>query len=130
MSAARTGFRAQTPADRPLVDLWRLIRTALTGVDGDKYFAQLKDAEIPPGKQMFTGRVVSRLSPTTVVVNADNPAGDVTLKFNNALTGIDPGTLVYFNGIVESYVKEPFMLMLRTDDFVVPVNVSPPRTPR
>lgn len=41
MSAARTGIRAQTPADWPLTDLWRLIRTALTGVDGDKYFNQI-----------------------------------------------------------------------------------------
>jgi len=76
---------------------------------------------------MFAGRVVSRLSPTTLVVNVGNPAGDATLKFANAVKGIDAGTLVYFNGIVDSCVKEPFMLTLRADDFVMPADVSPPR---
>lgn len=128
MSAAPTGMLAQTPAERPLIDLWRIIRTALTGDAGDKYFKQIKDAETPPGKQMFAGKVVSQPSPTTLVVNVDDPAGDATLNFANALRGIESGTRVSFNGTVESFVREPYKLILRADDFTMAGDPSfPPR---
>jgi hypothetical protein len=107
------GF-AQAPTPDP-GDLWRRIRSALMTPEGDKYFQQIKDAAIPP-ESMFAGRVVSQPSPKTLVVNVDNPAGDATLKLDNTLKSVDPGTLVYFNGAVDSYVKEPYMLTLWGDE--------------
>jgi hypothetical protein len=136
MGALRTGIRAQAPTDRP-IDLWRMIRAVLTTEKADTYFKQIKDAEIPPmwsanGSPFgqFAGKVVSQPSPKILIVNVDNPGGDATLKLDNALKGVDPGTLVYFTGIVDSWVKEPYMLTLRADDFVLPANASPPRPPR
>jgi hypothetical protein len=103
------GF-AQAPSSAPDPgDLWRKIRSALIAPDGDKFFQQIKDAVTPT---MFPGQVVSQPSPKTLIVNVDNPAGDATLKFENPLKSIDPGTLVYFNGVVDSYVKVPYMLTL------------------
>ena len=65
---------------------------------------------------MFPGKVVSQPSPKTLVVSVDSPAGDATLKLDNELKSVDPGTLVYFNGAVDSYVKEPYMLTLWGDE--------------
>jgi hypothetical protein len=107
------GF-AQAPRSAPdPVDLWRKIRSALMAPEGDKFFQQIKDG-VPPN--MFAGKVVSQPSPKTLIVNVDNPAGDATLKLDSPLKSIDPGTLVYFNGAVDSYVKEPYMLTLRGDE--------------
>jgi hypothetical protein len=103
------GF-AQAPTPDP-VDIWRKIRSALITPEGDKYFRQIKDAVIPPDS-MFAGKVVSRPSPKTLVVNVENPAGDAILKLETPLKSIDPGTRVYFNGAVDSYVKEPYILTL------------------
>jgi hypothetical protein len=108
------GF-AQAPMPDP-GDLWRKIRSALMAPDGDKWFQQIKDAAIPDTvgqpERMFAGKVVSQPSPKTLVVNVDNPAGDATLKLQNLLESVKPGTLVYFNGVVDSYMKEPYMLTL------------------
>ena len=107
------GF-AQAPTPDP-GDLWRKIRSAMMSPDGDKWFQQIKDSVIPP-ESMFAGKVVSQPSPKTLVVNVDNPAGDATLKLAHTLKSVDPGTLVYFNGAIDSYAKEPYMLTLRGDE--------------
>ncbi|MGD1072871.1 MAG: hypothetical protein ABSB15_22340 [Bryobacteraceae bacterium] len=117
MSALQTGGWAQARGDSP-IDLWRLIRTTLTAEKGDKYFERIKGSLIPP---VFSSdgtpfgrierKVVSQPSPKTLVVNVDDPAGDATLTFRNA-KNVDPGTVVYFTGVVESCVKEPYMLVL------------------
>lgn len=134
VGALRTGAWAQPPTDHP-INLWRKIRAALTAEGSNTFFKQIKDAVIPPTWEadgspfgQFAGKVVSQPSPKTLVVCVDNPAGDATLKLENALKRVDPGTLVYFGGVVDSYVKEPYMLTLRADDddFVLPTNSSPP----
>ena len=49
-------------------------------------------------------------------MNVDNAAGDATLKFENPLKGtIDPGTEFKFKGVVESFVKDPYMLTFTAD---------------
>ena len=65
-------------------------------------FSRSRDAVIPPESICFAGKVVSQPSPKTLVVNVDNPAGDATLKLAHTLKSVDPGTLVYFNGAVDS----------------------------
>jgi hypothetical protein len=104
----------------PDIALWRQIRTALTAPDGDTYFMQIKDAEVPPAGQadftMFQAKVISQPSPKELLVNVDSPAGDATLKFENALKGtIEAGTAIKFKGVVESFVKDPYMLTLTAD---------------
>ena len=97
------GDAAAFAAAHPDLALWRQIRDALTGADGDKYFADsLKDAGIPPDGgafKMFTGKVISQPDPKSVLLSVDNVAGDVTLSFENPLKGtLDPGTEVHFKG--------------------------------
>jgi hypothetical protein len=109
------GDAAAFAAANPDIALWRQIRMALTAADGSTYFAQIKDAAVPPAGQagftMFRAKVVSQPSPKELLVNVDNLAGDATLKFENPLKGtIDPGTMLKFKGVVESYVPEPYML--------------------
>ena len=74
----------------PDIALWRQIRDALKADGGDAYFAQIKDAEIPPSGQafmMFAAKVVSQPSPKELLVSVDSPMGDATLKFENPLKG-------------------------------------------
>ena len=48
--------------------------------------------------------------------HVDNLAGDVTLKFETPLKGtIDAGTEFKFKGVVDSFVKDPYMLTLTAD---------------
>lgn len=105
----------------PDIALWRKIRDALTAADGDMYFMQIKGSEIPPQEggdfKKFTAKVVSQPSPKELLLNIDNAAGDVTLRFENALKGtIDPGTEVKFKGVVEEFKKDPYNLTMTIDD--------------
>jgi hypothetical protein len=60
---------------------------------------------------MFRAKVISQPTPTTLLVNVDNLAGDATLEFEAPLKGtIDPGTAMKFKGVVKSFVKDPYML--------------------
>lgn len=101
----------------PDIALWRQIRTALTAPDGDMYFMMIKDSAIPPDEiKMFHAKVISQPSPKEILANVDNLAGDVTLKFETALKGtIDAGTEFQFKGVVDSFVKDPYMLTLTAD---------------
>ncbi len=107
-------------AANPDKALWRQIRTALTAADGDMYFMQIKGAAVPPADQagftMFRAKVISQPSPQELLVNVDSPVGDATLKFEAPLKGtIDPGTEMKFKGVVDSFVKDPYMLTFTAD---------------
>ena len=121
---AGTGIRAQAPAEA-LPGLWSYVRVMLTGLDSDAFFRELKDAEIPPQEQMFVRNVVSRPSAKTLIVSVEDPAGDATLVFDNVLKEIEPGTRLYFVGIVQSFVKKPYMLTLSVEDFLVSPKADP-----
>lgn len=114
----KAGDAAAFAAAHPDIALWRQIRDALKADDGAKYFEQVKGSGIPPDGgafKTFTGKVVSN-SGKEVVLNVDNPAGDTTLRFENALKGtIDPGTEVKFKGTVEEFMKDPYNLVLTVD---------------
>jgi hypothetical protein len=113
------GDAAAFAAANPDIAFWRIVRTALTAADGDAYFAMIKGSGVPPEGQpfmMFRAKVVSQPSPKELLVNVDNLAGDATLKFETPLKGtIDPGTAFKFKGVIDSYVKEPFMLTFTAD---------------
>jgi hypothetical protein len=111
----KEGDAAAFAAANPDKALWRQIRGALTAADGDMYFMQIKDAQVPPAGQagftMFRAKIVSQPSPKEILVNVDNAAGDATLKFENPLKGtFDPGMDIKFKGVVDSFQKEPYML--------------------
>jgi len=65
---------------------------------------------------MFEGPVVFRPSASELIVNVDNARGDAKLKFDHALKNANPGTYVYFKGVIRSYTSEPYMLTFEVDD--------------
>jgi tetratricopeptide (TPR) repeat protein len=115
ISAKQEGDAAAFAAAHPDVALWRQIRDALKAPDGQTYFGNIKGSEVPPQEgaafKMFNAKVVSQPSPKELLVNVDNLAGDATLQFETPLKGtIDPGTMIKFKGVIESFVGDPYML--------------------
>ena len=114
----KQGDIAKFNAEHPDLALWRTIRAALTGADGDSYFeSSVKDAGLPPADgsfKMFTAKVVEQKSPTEIIVAVDNPAGDVSLQFDGPLKGtIDVGSEIKFKGAVDSFTKDPYTLTFK-----------------
>ncbi len=115
------GDAAAFAAAHPDIALWRQIRDALKADGGQAYFEMVKGSLIPPQEggtfKMFKGKVVSQPSAKEVLLNVESAGGDVTLQFENALKGmpLDPGTEVSFKGVVEAFVKDPYMLTLTVD---------------
>ncbi len=102
----------------PDIAFWRTIRTALTAPDGQAYFDMIKGSAVPPAGDftMFNAKVISQPSPTELLVNVDNLGGDATLKFEMPLKGtVDQGTAFKFKGVIDSFVKDPFMLTFATE---------------
>jgi len=106
-------------AAHPDLALWNTIKSALTAADGQSYFdSSMKGAMLPGGAngvQKFKGTVISMepaTRPKTVVVGiADPKTPDATLKFEAPLPGkVDPGTVLSFSGVAESYTTNPFMV--------------------
>lgn len=103
----------------PDIALWRSLKNELTGAEGPAYFEKnLKGAEVPGGAgnvKQFSGKVVSA-SGKDVVVAVDNAAGDATLHFETPLRGkVEVGTDVQFDGVPESFTKEPYMITFAVD---------------
>lgn len=103
----------------PDIALWRSLKNELSGGEGPAYFEKnLKGVEVPGGAgsvKQFKGKVVSSAG-KDVVVAVDNAAGDATLRFEAALRGkVDVGTDVEFEGVPESFTKEPYMLTFAVD---------------
>jgi len=111
--ASIIGFaQPAVPAHEP-GDLWRMIRGALITAEGDRYFQQIKDAQIPPGPERFSGSVVSQSSPNELIVNVDDPAGDAILWLLIAVKKpIAVGAPVHFEGVVRAYSRNPYKLTI------------------
>ena len=110
--------KAKFAQEHPDLNLWRTIRDALTAADGQTYFeSSVKDAGLPPPDgsfKMFTTKVVEQKSPSELLVALDGDKADVSLQFDPPLKGtIDPGTEVKFKGTVDSFQKEPYMLVFK-----------------
>jgi hypothetical protein len=102
----------------PDIALWRQIRDTLKGDQGDTYFGSVKGSQIPPENiGMFKGKIVT-VNEKDLVINVDNAGGDATLKFEKAVNqkAINVGDAIEFKAVVESFVKEPYMLTLSIDD--------------
>ena len=103
----------------PDIALWRSLKNELTGAEGQAYFEKnLKGADVPGGAgsvKQFSGKVVSAAG-KDVVVAVDNAAGDATLRFETPLRGkVEVGTDVQFDGVPESFTKEPYMITFAVD---------------
>jgi tetratricopeptide (TPR) repeat protein len=102
----------------PDVALWRQIRDTLKSDQGDTYFGTVKGSQIPPENiGRFKAKIVT-VNDKDLVVNVDNAGGDATLKFEKAINqkAINVGDSLEFKAVVDSFVKEPYMLTLSIDD--------------
>jgi hypothetical protein len=105
--------------ENPSVGLWKRIRQELQGAGGDAYFEQsMKGAAMPGnvnGVAKFKGRLVAMtpsVRPKELVLAIENPEkADVTLHLDGALAGkMEPGAEIEFEGVAESFLKDPFMV--------------------
>jgi tetratricopeptide (TPR) repeat protein len=108
----------------PMLALWKRIKAELQGPDGAAYFENnMKGAALPAGVNgvdKFRGKIVS-MTPETrpkeiqlAIENGTTP--DVTLKLDSPLPGkMEPGAELGFDGVAESYTKDPFMVTFNVE---------------
>lgn len=110
--------QAQEKAN-PMLALWKRIRTELEGPDGAAYFENnMKGAGLPGGVEgvdKFKGKLISmtpEVRPKELVLAiGDSTAPEVTLKLDSPLPGkMEPGGEIEFDGVADSYTKDPFMV--------------------
>ena len=115
------GLNKKLEAD-PALKMWYAIQQSLIGDQGQSYFdANVKDAEIPGGAggvKYFKGTVISTDpadKPTKIVLGVFDPTKpDATLTFGDAVTSpVKTGDVLEFDGVADSFVKEPFMLVFK-----------------
>ena len=103
----------------PSLALWKTLKSELTGANGQQFFeANMKGAKVPGGAegvQRFRGTLVAArpaARPTELVVAVTDPSTpEVTLKLDKALAGKPvPGSVVEFEGVPETFTREPFMV--------------------
>lgn len=106
----------------PALKMWYAIQQSLVGDQGQSYFdANVKDAEIPGGAggvKYFKGTVISMDpadKPTKIVLGVFDPTKpDATLTFEEPVTSpVKAGDVLEFDGVADSFVKEPFMLVFK-----------------
>lgn len=104
-------------SENPMLYQYMEIKKALKAADGDTYWGNLKDAELPT----FKGKIVSMKPETNpkelvlAVETADQP--EVTLVLEKALRGkADVGTEIQFTGVAKEFTKEPFTLKLEVEN--------------
>jgi hypothetical protein len=120
---AKAKDRAAWENAHPDLAFWETIRTALQ-TQGDAFFASLQGVGLPPpqsdaykGQPVFKGTVVSQPSPKSILLNLDDPKGDVILKFDDNIKGeIPAGTQLQFKGVVDAYTKDPYTLTIQIQE--------------
>jgi tetratricopeptide (TPR) repeat protein len=103
----------------PEILVWRGLKEKLTDAAGDDYFkTNMKEAEITGLK----GKVVSQNGQKELLVSMDyatpetEKKAELTLKFDSPLKGtVDPGTILSFAAVPESYTKDPFMVVMTAE---------------
>jgi hypothetical protein len=105
----------------PSEALWANLKMALTAPDGANYFTMVKGTEVPTLK----GRVIKlepAVKPKTILLAMEDKTNttttaDATLKFEMPLPGkVDEGTELTFEGVADSYIASPFMVVFTLDD--------------
>jgi hypothetical protein len=100
-------------AENPKLGLWKRIKEALVGAEGQQYFdSSMKDAEIPE----LRGWVVEAKGKEITVAISDKTTAEVTLQLDAPAGKVDPGTeLTWDKGIGKTFSKEPFMLTMEVE---------------
>ncbi len=133
------GFKVESTADierkkieadeaaakaNPMLALWRNIKQELKSDTGQTYFNNsMKDAELPGGAggvQEFKGKLISakpETRPKELVLSVeDGTTADCTLKLDEALVGkMEPGAMIGFSGVAESFAKDPYMVTFNVE---------------
>lgn len=108
----------------PMLALWKRVKQELQGPDGAAYFENnMKGAALPAGVNgvtKFKGKIVSmtpETRPKEIVLAIENgTTPDATLKLDSALPGkMDAGSEIEFDGVAESYTKDPFMVTFNVE---------------
>lgn len=103
----------------PSLALWMGLKKELEGPNGQQFFeTTMKNANVPGGANGITklrGHLVAAkppVRPKELVVGVEKPdTPEVTLKLEAALTGKPViGSEVEFEGVPETFTKEPFMV--------------------
>jgi tetratricopeptide (TPR) repeat protein len=94
--------------NNPMLALWKNMKTGLT--TDAAYFDQMKGAKLPKLK----GTVLESKPKEIVLALSDATTPEVTLKFETPVKA-DVGSSLQFEGVGESFTKEPFMLVLTAD---------------
>jgi hypothetical protein len=121
IAVAAAQQQAAADAANPIFAYWRDAVKSPLLMQGDEYFANMKGALLPgeygksKGVEKFKAKIVSMTpenKPKELVLALEKPdVPDVTLKFDEALPGtMEPGSVIEFEGVPDSYTKEPFMV--------------------
>lgn len=117
-AAAMAERRADEELTRtnPQLAAWVHMRRGLESADGDKYLDGLRAAPLPKLKGTVI-RVRPETKPTEVVLGMSQPlTEEVTLRVTQAFPNAAPaGTELEFEGSVESFAKQPFLLTISVD---------------
>lgn len=126
----------------PAFKLWYTVKTNLVGEKGDSFFTEsVKDVELPGGAEgvkNFSGTIISvdpADKPTKIVLGVDDPAkGDATLEFSqplpaSALDKVKVGEKLEFDGTVDSFTKDPYMLTFKDPTVPGVQTTAPPKKP-
>jgi tetratricopeptide (TPR) repeat protein len=90
--------------------LWKNIKGELTGDNGPAYFeSSMKGAK--PNPKSFRGKVVSSTPKEIQLAMSDDTTPEATLRFENPVPKVDPGTTLYFTGVAQSFTRQPFMVV-------------------
>ena len=129
------GDAAEFAKAHPDIAFWRTIRAALTAPDGQAYFDMIKGSGVPrrQATSRCSTRRLFRSHRRQSSCECGQSGGDATLKFENPLKGtVDQGTAFKFKGVIDSFVKDPFMLTFaaeKEDVDGLPASLFPPRRP-
>lgn len=139
-----TSARAKAEADAatlqkrvdsdPAFKIWYAIESNVKD-KGDAFFtSNVKDAEIPggsdPASKYFTGTVISA-DPSKVTLGVeDEKVADATIVFTTPLKDteaakIKVGDKLQFEGVADSYVKDPYMLTFKDPTIPNVVTTAP-----
>lgn len=118
---AKFANEAEWESAHPEEAMWKKLKAALTGADGETYFdGSMKGSIVPTLKcKVVTLQPANKPKTLQVAVqdgtnNSDTP--DATLKFEAALAGkVEPGTELTFEGVPESYTANPLMVIFNVD---------------
>jgi hypothetical protein len=104
--------QAEAAAD-PLGAMWKRIKEALMGAEGQQYFdSSMKDAQIPA----LRGWLVEQRPKELVLAMTDKTTPEVTLVLETPMPGkAEPGTELTFEAVGKSFTKDPFMVTMEAE---------------